>query len=232
VRFWTSLCDTIKALVHIHKPVDVQNTTPGPQILQGFVAYYTSRMLANFYRWHQDVKPQNILVKSNNSDSPYNWTFILSDLGLTHFKRTTSQESSDIDVYGTQTYGKCSRLNMLELVRSNIISKVPLNVTGKTNFSKTVLCLSSKTLTYGPLDVYSAKQPCGSFMVCPASRNFGLVERGLLLKIRTPRMAIGSTTVAVRFFQSFWRLSTGLISIFECQIMSRKTYLRSWLKAC
>jgi hypothetical protein len=118
---------------------------------------------------------------------------------------------------------------LLELVRSNIFSKVPPNVTGKTDFSKTVLCLSSKTLTYGPWDVYSAKQPRGSFMVIPASRNFGLVERGLLLKIRAPRMAIGSITAASRFFQSFWRLSTGLISIFECQIMSPKAYLRSWL---
>jgi hypothetical protein len=87
--FWASLCGIIKALAHIHA-VDVQNTPTGPQILQG---------------WHQDVKPQNILVKSNNSNSPYNWNFILSDLGLSHFKRTTSQESSDIDAYGTQTYG-------------------------------------------------------------------------------------------------------------------------------
>ena len=68
---------------------------------------YTSDVLADSLRWHQDVKPDNILVISNNVDSPYDWKFVLSDLGLSHFKRTT-QHGSDIDAYGTETYGKLS----------------------------------------------------------------------------------------------------------------------------
>ena len=68
---------------------------------------YTSDVPADCFRWHQDVKPDNILVKSNNVDSPYDWEFVLSDLGLSHFERT-SQHRSDIDAYGTETYGKLS----------------------------------------------------------------------------------------------------------------------------
>jgi len=62
-------------------------------------------VLADFFRWHQDVKPDNILVMSNGIDSPYDWKFELSDLGMSHFKRW-SREGSDIDAYGTETYGE------------------------------------------------------------------------------------------------------------------------------
>jgi hypothetical protein len=64
-------------------------------------------VLTDFFRWHQDVKPANILVKSHGVDSPYDWRFKLSDLGLSHFKKT-SQDGSDFDAYGTETYGKPS----------------------------------------------------------------------------------------------------------------------------
>jgi serine/threonine protein kinase len=66
---------------------------------------FAYKVFADFLRWHQDVKPDNILVKSNGIDSPYDWKFKLSDLGLSHFKRE-SQEGSDFDAYGTETYGK------------------------------------------------------------------------------------------------------------------------------
>jgi len=42
---------------------------------------------------------------SNGIDSPYDWKFELSDLGMSHFKRW-SKEGSDTDAYGTETYGK------------------------------------------------------------------------------------------------------------------------------
>lgn len=62
-------------------------------------------MLTDFHRWHQDVKPDNILVKTGGINSPYDWRFKLSDLGLSHFRRE-SQGGSDLDAYGTETYGK------------------------------------------------------------------------------------------------------------------------------
>jgi serine/threonine protein kinase len=69
------------------------------------------RVLTDVFRWHQDVKPDNILVKSSGIDSPYDWKFKLSDLGLSHFKRE-SQDGSDFDAYGTETYGKPSARNI------------------------------------------------------------------------------------------------------------------------
>ena len=62
-------------------------------------------MLAN--RWHQDVKPANILVFSGNSSSPYDCQFKIADLGLSHFKPTISQatDASDLDAFGTRAYG-------------------------------------------------------------------------------------------------------------------------------
>lgn len=66
-------------------------------------------MLTYLGRWHQDVKPQNIFVVSNDEKSPYNWQFKLGDLGLSHFKMkvSSSQESDSTarDAHGTKTYG-------------------------------------------------------------------------------------------------------------------------------
>jgi len=87
-HFWEALCGVLKALTQIHE-VECQYTKSGPQIFQG---------------WHQDVKPNNILVMGNGTKSPYCWNFKLADLGLSHFKRT-SQGHSDFDAYGTETYG-------------------------------------------------------------------------------------------------------------------------------
>ncbi|KUJ17135.1 kinase-like protein [Mollisia scopiformis] len=87
-HFWTTLCGITRALVHIHE-VDSQNTLGAPQIFQG---------------WHQDVKPDNILVMTNGINSPYDWKFNLADLGTSHFKKW-SKEGSDIDTRGTEAYG-------------------------------------------------------------------------------------------------------------------------------
>lgn len=59
-------------------------------------------------RWHQDVKPNNILVLSGNSNYPYDVEFKLADLGLSHFKRTLKLDRKivDSDVGGTKDYGK------------------------------------------------------------------------------------------------------------------------------
>lgn len=58
-------------------------------------------------RWHQDVKPSNILVKSKGI-SPYDCEFKLADLGLSHFKKhvPSQGEATDRDTYGTRAYGR------------------------------------------------------------------------------------------------------------------------------
>lgn len=65
------------------------------------------KMLTEVYRWHQDVKPENILVLSNGSKNPQDWHFKLADLGISHFKRGESlrEDSTASDSYGTHTYG-------------------------------------------------------------------------------------------------------------------------------
>jgi hypothetical protein len=39
-----------------------------------------------FLGWHQAIKPENVLILSSETKSPYEWTFKLSDLGISHFK--------------------------------------------------------------------------------------------------------------------------------------------------
>jgi serine/threonine protein kinase len=64
------------------------------------------------FRLHQDVKPQNILVVSNEHELPYEWQFKLGDLGLSHFEKLSSlQDGAAIDAQGTRTYGKCINLS-------------------------------------------------------------------------------------------------------------------------
>ena len=59
-------------------------------------------------RWHQDIKPDNILIMGWNPSSPYNCQFVLADLGLSHFKRAlpTQLDASDVDTWGTHVYGR------------------------------------------------------------------------------------------------------------------------------
>lgn len=67
--------------------------------------YDLANMIAN--RWHQDVKPANILVFSGNSSSPYDCHFKIADLGLAHFKPSIPQATDplDFDAFGTRAYG-------------------------------------------------------------------------------------------------------------------------------
>ena len=63
------------------------------------------------FSWHQDVKPQNILVVSSGSGNTRDWQFKLADLGISHFNPrnvgSSRQNSTASDAYGTQTYGEC-----------------------------------------------------------------------------------------------------------------------------
>lgn len=59
-------------------------------------------------RWHQDIKPANILVMTGNETSPYRWRFKLADLGNCHFQygKLPSRQASAIDSHGTRCYGE------------------------------------------------------------------------------------------------------------------------------
>lgn len=65
-------------------------------------------MELTYLRWHQDVKPNNILILSGKSGHPYDVEFKLADLGLSHFKRTAKLNRGivDRDIGGTKDYGK------------------------------------------------------------------------------------------------------------------------------
>ena len=58
-------------------------------------------------RWHQDIKPRNILVKSRSDALPYSYTFKLADYGRSHFvdPEATVSVAEDYDTFGTKTYG-------------------------------------------------------------------------------------------------------------------------------
>lgn len=90
IKFWRGLFGVIQPLQKIHSVRSADSEEP--QIFQG---------------WHQDVKPANILVKSCNRVSPYEYEFKLADLGLSHFRAVVNgqQDISDRDTRGTHTYG-------------------------------------------------------------------------------------------------------------------------------
>ncbi|KAN0092430.1 hypothetical protein V8E51_018277 [Hyaloscypha variabilis] len=86
-KFWCALCGITKAVVAIHniaENLEEHKALP----LSG---------------WHQDIKPANILITGT---PPNDFEFKLADLGTSHFKsRINGVEPTDVDSYGTHTYG-------------------------------------------------------------------------------------------------------------------------------
>ena len=58
-------------------------------------------------RWHQDINLKNILIKRRPGGSVYDFECKLADLGLSHFKKSLSEQedSTHTAAYGTRTYG-------------------------------------------------------------------------------------------------------------------------------
>jgi len=78
------------------------------------------KTLLIMYRWHQDVKPENILIVSNKAEQVHEWHFKLADLGISHFKLNSSTPySAASDTYGTRTYG----YNPASLVGRSMLTK-------------------------------------------------------------------------------------------------------------
>ncbi|KAL8748261.1 MAG: hypothetical protein Q9184_007455 [Pyrenodesmia sp. 2 TL-2023] len=93
IDFWHSILSVTRGLMRIHNSThSISLDTDGPRIFQG---------------WHHDIKPSNLLVKSQKGGSAYKFKCKLADLGLSHFKRSrpSQRDSVDKDAYGTRTYG-------------------------------------------------------------------------------------------------------------------------------
>lgn len=120
VLFWDRFLRITHGIMTIHGHIGSDSSAS--QILKGYVVcsepnpiVVTSDLFA--HRWHQDIKPANILVFGGNASSPYDCDFKIADLGLTHFKPSFSQENdpSDLDAFGTRAYGTQNlRLPFLE----------------------------------------------------------------------------------------------------------------------
>ena len=110
LKFWCELFKTLRALAAIHnvQPSDSAASSDS-SIFQGYAGTSTRREdFAYVSRWHQDIKPCNILVKSKKGSSPYDVKFKLADLGVSHFKRhvPSKGEATDRDTWGTRAYGR------------------------------------------------------------------------------------------------------------------------------
>ncbi|GAB7349672.1 hypothetical protein MBLNU459_g0345t1 [Dothideomycetes sp. NU459] len=94
LSFWRALSRVLLALHQIHE--DGEEGSPVPSDYPFFRGV------------HQDIKPDNILAFSLNNHSPFQWTFKLADLGLSHFKQFSGSpdDVKDRDTQGTRTYGK------------------------------------------------------------------------------------------------------------------------------
>jgi hypothetical protein len=107
IQFWEALFQIIDALRRIHEVKS--DGISGPPVLSGYAAtrLFLLILLTSRCSWHQDVKPENILVVSNGSEDILDWQFKLADLGISHFERKDSlrQDSNSSDTHGTRTYG-------------------------------------------------------------------------------------------------------------------------------
>lgn len=110
IMFWERLFNVIKALSKIHD-VRPPKGAVGPGIFQGYEDTFKTGgkdVMLTSCRWHQDVKPKNILVIRGGSANPYDVEFKLADLGTSHFQRTTAAttDAAGRDTWGTREYGE------------------------------------------------------------------------------------------------------------------------------
>ena len=108
ILFWDRLFNVTHGLAQIHGTPE--KDTKGHRVLLGCVLSSRSNFhgrSANDCRWHQDLKPSNLLVFSGGGTSRYDYHFKIADLGLYHFKcpESADYEDSDIDAFGTRAYG-------------------------------------------------------------------------------------------------------------------------------
>jgi len=98
--YWGALLMLGEALAAIH------SQTIDGRVYHGYVLPLWVHIRPNTKRlsWHQDVKPQNILVSTRKGKLE----FKLADLGLSHFQLQGGADAYGRDARGTRTYGNCS----------------------------------------------------------------------------------------------------------------------------
>ena len=106
--------------------------------------------LTNISRWHQDVKPHNIFVKSKKGGSPSNYEFKLGDLGLSHFKKyvPSQGEATDSDTYGTRAYGMLHSSILPNFTEADDNSGAPECYRADSNFEKLPLLVKQAVDTW------------------------------------------------------------------------------------
>ena len=115
--FYGSILLVTRGLLRIHNQAGTSLDVP--QIFQGYVSLRrTAGSRAHHHRWHHDITPRNILIKSRKEGSTYDFDCKLADLGLSHFRRFENrlQGDTDRDPHGTRTYGKTLVPSTLECI--------------------------------------------------------------------------------------------------------------------
>ena len=87
-QFWWSLLGVLKGLHYVHQ---VSPNTDEFGEYRGI---------------HEDIKPDNIILKRGSSGSPYDFCPVLVDFGHSHFRVADSEgDQMGVDREGNQTYG-------------------------------------------------------------------------------------------------------------------------------
>jgi serine/threonine protein kinase len=106
LKFWENLFQIVKPIARIHRLPDADYPD---QYKQGYHDQSVqSSHLANTFRLHNDIKPDNILVSTQLGESRFDVMFKLADLGLTGFAlaNTSGGDVLQRDTHGTQMYSK------------------------------------------------------------------------------------------------------------------------------
>ncbi len=94
--FWRGMLNICRAIKAVHNLADKR-----------YAHTLRKNRVTDRDRWHQDVKPSNILLLDGNASTPNEQCFKLADLSNSHFRHDIDLDNGllDDDSYGTRTYG-------------------------------------------------------------------------------------------------------------------------------
>jgi serine/threonine protein kinase len=149
LAFWERFFELCRALMFVH---DTQ--TPRKSQENMYIIAHTSisfqHQLTSF-RWHQDIKLDNILVFTTNEIDEYPFSFKLADFGHSHLKHVDALcEPLDFDSGGDKTYGQ-TFMPPKPSCTANLISQPLQSVTDPTVTQTNCTSRYLRLLTYGRL---------------------------------------------------------------------------------
>lgn len=111
IAFWENLRRIALALHDIHivhlpslekdRRGEMRNGYESITFIKPLVVWNPTKL----FRWHQDVKPKNVLVFGDLAEG-FEAKFKLADLGLSHFRKYKGDATDlDAETYGTTEYG-------------------------------------------------------------------------------------------------------------------------------